>query len=142
MLLVKCISPRRLAGSRRASAAVELAVCLPMLMIVAMGTLEITDLMYLRERLKTAAFEGARKGTATSQTAASATAAATSVLTQRGITSGSVSVSPAGLSSTTAKGTEVTVTVSAPMGSNSYMKPYLLSGVVTNVSTSVTMIRQ
>jgi Flp pilus assembly protein TadG len=142
MVLVGCMSPRRFAAPRKGTAAVELAVCLPMLLIVVMGTLEATDLMFLRERLKTAAFEGARTATAPGQNAAAATAAATAVLTQRGIASGSVAITPADVSQTTATGTQITVTVTAPMGSNSYMKPYLLGSVVTNASVSVTMIRQ
>ena len=43
--------PRRSDRTRKGIAAVELAVCLPMMMILAMGTLETTDLIFLRQRL-------------------------------------------------------------------------------------------
>jgi Flp pilus assembly protein TadG len=121
---------------------VELAVCIPMLIVLTMGTLETTDYIFLRERLKTAAYEGARTVTAPNQTAAAATAAANAVLTQRGIVSGSVSITPSGITESTLPGTRVTVTATAPFASNCYMTPYIISRAITNANVTVTMIRQ
>jgi Flp pilus assembly protein TadG len=142
MLLVGRILSGRSATARKGAAVVELALCLPVLMILTMGTIETTDLIFLKTRLKTAAYEGARTATAPGQTAAAATTAATNILQQRGINSGSVTINPANIDQTTATGTQVTVTVSAPFGSNSCMKPFVLAGAVANVTASVTMIRQ
>jgi Flp pilus assembly protein TadG len=142
MTLFGCISVGRRARRRKGTAAVELAVCLPVLIILAMGSMEATDLMFLRERLKTAAYEGARTVTAPTQTSAAGITAATSVMTQRGIVSGTASCNPSTVDQNTAAGTQVTFTVSAPFASNCYMKPYVIGGVVSNVTVSVTMIRQ
>jgi Flp pilus assembly protein TadG len=142
MIFVSSTPVHSNAEPRKGSAVVELAVCLAVLLILAMGTMETTDLIFLKQRLKTAAYEGARTATAPGQTAATALAAANSVLQQRKINSGSATINPANVSQSTATGTTVTVTVSAPFSSNSYMKPYVLGGAVTNVTVSVTMIRQ
>jgi Flp pilus assembly protein TadG len=137
-----CRTPtRRPDRIRKGIAAVELAVCLPVLMILVMGTLETTNLMSLRQRLMTVAYEAARKASAPAQTSADGVAAGTTVLTARGISGGSVTISPT-VTATTATGTEVAATVVAPFSSNSYMKPFVLGGIVTDVTVTVTMIRQ
>lgn len=120
----------------------ELAVCLPVLILLTMGTLESTDYIFLRVRLKTAAYEGARTATAPGQTAAAATTAANTIIQQRGVVSGSVTISPANVSQSTASGTQVTVTASAPFASNSFLRPYLLSRIIPNANVTVTMVRQ
>ena len=132
----------RSAKARNGTAALELALCLPMMVILTFGAMESTDLIFLKAKLKTAAYEGARTTTAPSQTSAGGITAANNVLQTRGIVSGTVSVNPSNVTQATATGTVVTVTVTAPFASNMYMKPFILGGVVTNVSATVTMIRQ
>lgn len=126
---------------RKGAAAVELAVCLPVLMLLTMATLEATDLVFLRQRLVTAAFEAARTATAPGQTSAGGIASGTNILTARGITGGNVSISPTVLSNT-ATGTQVNATVTAPFATNSYMEPFLFGSSVSNVTVTVTMVRQ
>jgi Flp pilus assembly protein TadG len=126
---------------RKGTAAVELAVCLPMMLILTFGAMEVTDVIYLKQIMKSAAFEGARTATAPGQTSAAGTASASAVLQARGINSGTVTVTPT-VTASTATGTQVIVTVTAPIGSNSYMKPFVLGTKVTTISGSVTMIRQ
>jgi len=126
---------------RQGAAAVELAVCLPVMVLLTLGTLEATDLVFLRQRLVTAAFEAARTATAPGQTSTAAIAAGTSTLTLRGVTDGSVTISPT-VTTATATGTEVRATVTAPFPANCYMEPFLLGATVGNVTVSVTMIRQ
>jgi Flp pilus assembly protein TadG len=133
--------PRRSNRIHKGIAAVQLAVCLPVLMVLVMGTLETTDLIFLRQRLMTVAYEAARTATAPAHTADDGVKAGTDILTARGITGGTVTISPP-VTATTATGTEVAASVVAPFSSNSYMKPFVLSGAVTNVTVTVTMIRQ
>ena len=127
--------------ARKGVAAVELALCMPLIMILVMGTLETTDLIFLRQRLETAAYEAARTATAPGQTSAAGVTTGTAVLTSRGVHGGSVTISPM-VTSTTATGTEVAVTVTAAFASNSYMKPFLLGRTVTDVTVTVRMMRQ
>lgn len=130
------LRPRRLG-----TATVEFAVCVPVMMILVLGAIETSDMIFLRQVLKTAAYEGARTATAPGQVAAAGITAATQVLTQRGIQSAAVTVSPS-VVSTTATGTSVTVTVTAPMASNSCTNPIIIRPSLGNMTVTVNMIRQ
>jgi Flp pilus assembly protein TadG len=133
---------RRTGRSRSGAALIELAVCVPVLLILAIGTIETTDVIFLRQIAKTAAYEGVRSATAPGQTAATATNAANQSLQMRGITSALVSMTPT-VTASTATGTEVTFTVKIPVGANScLMQPYVLQRAGAYVVESVTMIRQ
>ena len=126
--------------SRAGSATVEMAICLPLMIVLLLGSIETADLVFLKSVLKSSAYEGARRATAPGQTAAAAQTAATRLLTERGVTSGTVTVSPS-VTASTATGTTVCVTVTAPLGSNSILNPVVLQGI-TSVSAQVTMVRQ
>ena len=52
-----------------------------------------------------------------------------------------MTVSPT-VTSTTATGTEIAATATASFASNSYMKPFVLGSMVSNVTVTVTMVRQ
>jgi Flp pilus assembly protein TadG len=133
---------RRTGRSRSGAALIELAVCVPVLMVLAIGTIETTDVVFLRQIAKSAAYEGARSATAPGQTAATAFNAANQSLQMRNITSGQVSVSPT-VTVSTQTGTEVTFTVKVPVGANScLMQPFVLQRAGAFVVESVTMIRQ
>jgi hypothetical protein len=103
--------------------------------------METTDLIFLRERLVTAAFEAARTATGPGQTSATGIAAGTAILTARGVADGTITIAPA-VTSTTPTGTEVAVTATAPFTGNSCVKPFVLRGVVNSVSVTITMVRQ
>jgi Flp pilus assembly protein TadG len=132
---------RILGRPRKGAAVVELAVCLPVMILLTFGSIELTNVIFLKQVLKTAAYEGARTATAPGKDGTAATTASNNVLTSRGISGGSVTVSPA-VTTSTATGTNITVSVTAPIGSNTYMKQFLLGQVVTKISGSVTMTRQ
>jgi Flp pilus assembly protein TadG len=129
------------AQKRKGTAVVELAVCLPVLVIIAFGAIEATNAVFLKERLTAAAYEGARSATGPGHTTATATAVAQNVLTQFAISNSTITISPTITISTTT-GTQVTVTVAAPFSSNSCMTPYILGKVLGNVSATVVMIHQ
>jgi Flp pilus assembly protein TadG len=129
------------AGQRRkGTATVELAVCLPLIVIIAFGSIETTNMIFLQQRLTAAAYEGARKATTPGRSSADASTAASSVLTQFSISGGSVAVTPTVTSSTTA-GTQVKVTVTAPVSANmGNIVPFFTT--MTNLTASVTMVHQ
>ena len=134
-------SRRHASRNRNGIAAVELAICLPVLMIIALGSIEATNAIFLKQRLTSAAYEGARAAIAPGQTTAGATAAANSVLTQFGISGTTVTVNP-NVTTATATGTQITVSVTAPFGSNSCMQPFIVGKVLNNVTATVVMIHQ
>ncbi len=122
----------------------ELAVCLPLLMIVAVGSIEATNAIFLKEHLTSAAYEAARRATATVPWTSNdnPTKAAQYVLGQFGILGGIVQIVPTTVTSSTPAGTQVTVTVSAPLGSNSCMQPFIIGKAITNVGARVVMDHQ
>ncbi len=119
----------------------ELAICLPLLVIVALGSIEATNAIFLKEHLTAAAYEGARKATTVGQTSTTATTAAQAVLTQFSVAGGTITVTPA-VAGTTSSGTQVTVTVTAPLGSNSCTSAFIVGKVVSNVAATVVMEHQ
>jgi Flp pilus assembly protein TadG len=120
---------------------VELAVCLPLLVIIALGSIEATNAIFLKEHLTSAAYEGARKATTVGQTSTTATTTAQAVLTQFGIAGGTITVTPT-VGTTTAAGTQVTVSVTAPLGSNSCLQPFIIGNAISNVGATVVMEHQ
>lgn len=132
---------RRSSWHRKGAATVELAITLPVIAILTLGAIETTSLISLRQRLLTAAYEAARTTSGPAQTSTAGITAGSSILTARGITGGSVTMSPASVTAATPSGTEIAATVSAPYASNTWLKPFVLSGS-GNVSVTVKMLRQ
>jgi Flp pilus assembly protein TadG len=126
---------------RRGTATVELAVCLPLLVILALGAIEATNAIFLKERVTAAAYEGARKATTPGKTTDDATTAAQNVLTQFGISGGTITVTPAVGTATTA-GAQVSVSISVPLSSNTCMKSFIVGKVVSTVSAKAVMEHQ
>jgi len=125
---------------RKGLATVELAICLPLIVIIAFGSIEATNMIFLEQRLTAAAYEGARKATVPGKTSADATAATNSILSQFSISGSTVTITPT-VTATTAVGTQVKVSVSAPISSNmGGITPFFTT--MTNLSASVTMIHQ
>jgi Flp pilus assembly protein TadG len=124
-------------AARRGVAAVELALCLPLLLALAFGMIETSNLVHLRTRMYSAAYESARlatRPTTASNTAASSTAVTsycTTILQQLGVKGGQVTLSPANLSSVVPQQL-VTVTITAPLNQNSF------TSLIINSSQTIT----
>ena len=68
---------------RRGVAAVEMAVCLPLLTIFSLGAIETANVIYLKQALVQVAYEGARAGMQSSATAADVTTRCNEIITSR-----------------------------------------------------------
>lgn len=117
--------PRRLCQSRRGAHIVEMALVLPILIMVVFGIIEFARANQIRQTVKQAAYEGARVGITMDATVANVQNSANSVLSSVGISGGTVTVSPNPLTSTT---TFVTVTVSASATANGWFMKYFTAG--------------
>jgi Flp pilus assembly protein TadG len=107
--------PRR---SHSGAAAVEAAVCLPVLIAVVLGSIEASHLIHVQHGLQAAAYEAARTAAREPQvTSAEVESRALTVLNVYQVEQGQVSITPADVS-TVATGGQVTVTVAAPVGVN------------------------
>ena len=119
---------------RRGTAAVEFAVCLPILTAFVLGVIEVSNAVFLQQALTSAAYEASNVASAPAGSAAAAQIRANQVLTSLGINSGTITISPA-VTPATALGTQFVVTVSAPTAGNlpafGYISRSSLSAVVT-----------
>ena len=128
--------------NRLGLAAVELALCLPVLLITALGMIETCNTLFVQARMQSAAYEAVRY--ATRPTTATSTAAtnaqvityAGTLLTQLGVSGGTVTVSPASISTANTQ-TLVTVTITAPLNSNTVSTFVVKSMTITATATMI-----
>ncbi len=126
-------------SSRRGVAAAETAFCLPLILVLALGTVEISSGIFVKETLSIAAYEGARVGVKRRATNADAVAAVNVILTARGVNNPTITVSPSNFSTLSAL-QPITVTVSAPAANNcSYLNQYFSGRTITS---TVKMVRE
>lgn len=109
--------PRNRRQSRAGVAAAELAVCLPVIVLIVLATIEACTMVFLKQSLSIAAYEGARTALAQNATDADVMRAAQQVLTERRVNGGAVVVLPADLAAV-AQGEYMTVTATAPAAGN------------------------
>lgn len=102
---------------RRGVAATEFAVCLPVLLLLLLGTLECCSMLFLQQSLSAAAYEAGHTALVADATAADARATGAAVLGDRRVRGGSVTLVPANLSAVR-EGDYFEVRVSAPTDGN------------------------
>jgi hypothetical protein len=134
--MCKKTQPRKL---RKGVAAVELAVCLPILFVVVFGGIETCNAIYLKQTATSAAYEAAKISTGSGGTEFAARTRVTEMLASSNLTGGTVNFSPA-LPDTLSRGTRVVASVSIPTTNN-------LGGINLfyrgqSMSASVTMVKQ
>lgn len=108
----------------------ETAICLPLFVIVTFGTIECCDLMFLRQGLLQAAYEGARVAIVPNATPENVAEQVDRILVQRGIQPSAVRILPPDFD-TAPFGTEVTVEVDAMPESNGVLVRLLQNGTVS-----------
>ena len=142
MMKVTIENRSRTSMKRRGAATVELAICLPFLMALAFGMLEYNNIVMLRSRMISAAYEAARFATRPTTSANNAASAASvssycdCLLTQLGVNGATVTIKPANLNGITPL-TPVTVSISAPFSSNSLTTLILGSSMTTTASATL-----
>jgi len=104
--------------NRLAVAVVELAVCLPLLALVLLGTVEACVMLQLQQNLAVTAYEGARIGILPGVDASSVQLQCQMLLDDRSINSSTITLDPADLS-TLNVGDLFTVTIDADCTANS-----------------------
>jgi len=119
---------------RQGAALVELAVCLPVLMVLILGSIEATSAIFVRQALTTAAYEGAREASRISSTTASATARGQAVLNARNIRNSTIRFTPASIENVS-RGQQFTVEVAAPLSGNSPLSGRVIPNQITTVRT-------
>jgi Flp pilus assembly protein TadG len=137
-------SPQRAARrSRKGAAVVEAALCIPVIVILMLGTVEVSSRFYLKESLTIAAYEGARTGAKRRATNAQVIQRVEDILAARNVdlgASGTITVTPNDLTTLNALD-PLTVTVTCPPAGNCSM---VFDGIVatSNMTATVKIARE
>ena len=123
---------------RCGTAAVETAVALPLLVTLVFGAMEMANAVFLRQSLNIAAYEAGKVITRPGNNESLARTRCQEVLTVRKVPAYTLTFSPT-VTTATARGTQVTVTVSAPASNLVYGPVHFMSGKTTTVT--VVMVR-
>ena len=103
---------------RRGVAAVEFAVCLPIIVLLVFGSIEASAFIFLKQSISVAAYEGAREAIRNGSTGGDADSRARTILDARQVQSFQISF-PGTDPSTAQRGDEIVVQVTAPTAPNS-----------------------
>lgn len=103
---------------RQGAATIELAVCLPMLILLCFGSIQAASMMFLRQALVQSAYEGAKVAARDEGTNAGAIDAINAVAAGRNIQGLQITFTPSDITSVP-DGDLIRVTVTAPSDPNS-----------------------
>lgn len=139
--LHRCVGASRALGHerRRGVAAAELAVCLPVVVLLVLATIEACSMVFLKQSLSVAAYEGARTAIADGTTAADVRTTCDQIFRDRGIDGGSVSTSPSNFDRV-GPGVFVDITATAPCDRNTVLPNMFYRG--RRVSSTVSMMTE
>ncbi len=137
--MTKFTPKRHPRAGRRGTAVVELAITLPVFVLILLGTIETTTMIFLQQSLEICAYQGARVALIPSSTSTKVNSYCATVLTDRKVKSASVSVSPANYE-TLPYGTLIQVQVTAPCSNNSPFSPWFYGG--RSLTGEVTLMKE
>ncbi len=124
---------------RQGAAALEFAVCLPMLLLITFGIIETCDAIFLKQSLILAAQEGTRVAVVPGATTANVRFQTELILRARGVQEESITITPANFQ-TAPFGSMITVNVVARIDQNSSSYLGLMTG--RRISGSCTMMME
>jgi Flp pilus assembly protein TadG len=134
------ISMRRVPSlRRRGAAAVELGICLPLFVLVILGSIETCNLIYTQESLFVASYEAARMAVKPGAKESKVKQNGRTILECRGIEDAEIEISPSELQEIP-QGDLVTVTVRVPAGSGSWLPGGLFGD--REISSQVTFVKE
>ena len=113
---------QHLKASRRRSGAavVEFAVCLPVILLIVLGSIQAASMLFLRQTLVQSAYEGAKVAVRNTGTNEDAISAIQNVAAGRRLNGVVIEFSPTDVS-TVRQGETISVLISAPGDSNSFI---------------------
>lgn len=122
---------QRRPADRRASVLTELAICLPVLTLLVLGSIDIANTIHLKHTMTLAAYEAGQTSTCQGGTEAEGRAKGMAILTDRSIRNGTITFSPA-ITTATVPGTYITITASAPANNNTLgLTSYFRNSTIT-----------
>lgn len=124
---------------RRGAAIVELAICIPIIALIVYGSIEASSLVFLRQAMVQASYEGIKVAADPDATTENARNAAMQVADARGFEGVTVAFEPSNIEDLE-RGTIITITVTAPGNANTAF-PFEMFNNRT-VSASATMVKE
>lgn len=125
--------------SRRGTAITEFAIILPVFVLIVMGTIEATSMIFLQQSLEIAAYEATRVALVPGSEQGNVEAAANGILSGRKVVDAVVSVTPADFDDQP-YGTAITVGITAECEKNSLFASWFYQN--RELSSSVTMMKE
>jgi len=122
---------------RRSAAAIEFAICSPILFLFTFGSLEFSRVNMIRQTVENAVYEGCRRGIVPGATAADVNDATQFVLNTILASGAQITVDPAVITEDTA---DVSVAVVIPVNANSWVPPFFFKD--KQISSELTMRRE
>lgn len=132
----RATSRRHPSRVRRAAATVELAVLLPVILVIVLGSIESASMIFLRQALVQSSYEAAKVAVKTGDLA-QARSFALAVTKGRKINNVSIKFEPADIQ-TAARGSLIRVSVSAPGDNNSVIPFGVFRGRIITAQASMT----
>jgi hypothetical protein len=130
---------RKAESKRRGGPAVECAFCLPIVLLFMFATLEICSALYVKESVAIACYEGVRVGVRRGGQRSEVISRCNEVLTERGITGGTVEVTPTDFTSLTAL-SRVRVRITVPADENAFFVGTYIKN--RTIQSEVSMVRE
>lgn len=124
---------------RTGVAAAELAICLPLLVMLPLATIEACTTIFLNHSLTIAGYEGVRVAINYDGTNADVMSRCNEILTEREVIDGSVSLNVGDVAAVP-RGTPISITVTAPCDSNAIIPAWFYGGRTLSVTT--TMVKE
>ena len=130
---------RRRTMPRRAAAAAELAICLPLLVMLLLASLEACSMIFLDHSLTIASYEGVRVAINYDGTNSAVLARCNQIIDDRGVAGATVSINPGNVANVP-RGQPIAITISAPCDSNAILPPWFYGG--RTLSCTNTMVKE
>ncbi len=125
--------------SRAGVSTVELAVCLPVLLLLVIGSIECSGIIFVKQAISTAAYEGIRVAVDPDGTSAAARQRCNEMLASRSINDATITITPANVKRVE-PGQPIEVKISVPSGTNRFFPARFVKDV--EISAAVVMVKE
>jgi len=137
-----CLQSTCQAGSpspRKGVAAAEMAICLPLIAMLVLGSIEACSMIFLHHGLAIASYEGARVAINYDGTNSDVSSRYQEIIDSRNIQGSSLQLVPADCAQVE-RGNTIAVTVTAPCDQNAIIPPWFFGGYT--LTSTTTMVKE
>lgn len=125
--------------ARRAAAAAELAICLPLIVFLLLASLEACSMIFLDHSLTIASYEGVRMAINYDGNNTDTLARVNQIINDRGVEDATITLNPSNVANVD-RGNRITISVAAPCNSNAILPLWFYEG--RTLTSSTTMVKE